>query len=143
MKDSYLVLLYTHGAYAVFVVGSIALGLNMLFLTPAFMPLSLDKWLVGIVFLLHGVSKLLAFLLRGSSDTWPKVAMASTVAVHMFWFVATTYDFFARSLTSLQLPIFCAIVAAQGFIAFIQPSANPAASPSPLPIPTPVTGMEQ
>lgn len=119
-------------AYAVYaVVLSIPLGLNMIFLTPAFMPLGIDKWWVGLAFLAEGLIKLV-FLIRNRPDDWLRSSMGITIFVYLFWAAATTYDFFDRSLTSLQLPIFCAGVAASAVVLLAQGFTSPA--PSILPI---------
>lgn len=124
MYDTY------HSLYKVYIFltfGSIALGLNFIFLTPAFMPLHLEKWLVGMAFLGCGITELLLLLWFGSNPKWASISMAIGVIIYLFWAVATTYDFFDRSLTSLQLPIYCAIVAGVGFFLLLVPFINPAA----------------
>lgn len=112
--------------YVIFAVGSILLGLNMFLLTPAFMPLSLDKWVVGLVFLGCGVIKTLILIFGRSNHKWLRLSMSLSVLIYSSWAVFTTYDFFASSLTSLQLPIFCLIVALLGLSSLPEPFTNPA-----------------
>lgn len=111
--------------YMTFAVASISSGLNFIFLTPAFMPLSTDKWLIGLIFLGPGIVKLM-LLLFGVNHLWLRTAMAVTVGIYTFWSMLLTYDFFDRSLTSLQLPIFVITLAILGFWWLVEPMVNPA-----------------
>lgn len=123
MRDTHPTLYKTHMTFAV---GSILSGLNFLFLTPAFMPLSIDKWPVGLIFLGCGIVQLTLLLLSRTRPFLLKASMALTVFIMMFWAGALTYDFFDRSLTSMQLPIFVLELAVIALWQFIEPLLNPA-----------------
>lgn len=112
--------------YRTLAVISIASGLNLFFLTPAFMPLSLDKWIVGIFFLSCGIGQAAFLWINPKDHIWLMVSMAFTVGVYTFWAGALTYDFFDRSLTSLQLPIFVIGLARLALIFLTEPFTNPA-----------------
>lgn len=122
MKNTHPNLYKTYLTYAVL---SIALGLNFFFLTPAFMPFQLDKFRVGLPFLGCGIIKLM-LLLFNSRNKWLRLSMALSVFIYTFWAGALTFDFFDRSLTSMQLPIFVLGLAALGYFLLIEPATNPA-----------------
>lgn len=122
MKDRHPTLWKVYLTYAL---GSILAGLNFIYLTPAFMPFDMPKWPVGLIFLSCGVIELL-LLLFVSSATWLRRSMALTVFIYLFWVGALTYDFFARSQTSMQLPIFVLIGATVALFSLIEPFINPA-----------------
>lgn len=110
--------------YLLFAVLSIALGLNFYYLTPPFMPLSVPKEPVSLVFLGCGVIKLMLLLIK-SKHSWLRLSMATSVAIYTFWAIALTADFFLRSQTSLQLPIFVMGLAALGGLLLLEPFINP------------------
>lgn len=104
---------------------SIGLGLNFWFLTPAFMPLKIPKELVAPIFFICGVIKL-GLLLFSHNRTYLRLSMALSIVIYLFWAIATTYDFFARSLTSLQLPMFVTGVAVLGLWQLLARFTEPA-----------------
>lgn len=124
--------------YVIYTVALLALGFNFIFLTPAFMPLSIDntKWAIGLVFLGCGFLDLVLLLVNSYltpryEDTMRpllRFSMALSAITYGFWAVATTFDFFDRSQTSMQLPIYCALAAAFGFVLLTVPFTNPAES---------------
>lgn len=122
MRDTHPNLWKTYLAYAVL---SIALGLNFLFLTPTFMPLDIPEWLIGLTLLACGVFKL-DLLLLNSHNKWLRLSMALSVFIYSFWAVATTYDFFRLSQTSMQLPLTYMGLAVLGFLLLLEPAINPA-----------------
>lgn len=111
--------------YMAFAVLSMALGLNFLFLTPTFMPLDVPKWPIGIALMGCSLIKLALLLLNGSNKQL-RLSMSLSVLIYSFWAVATTYDFFSRSLTSMQLPLTYMGLAALGFLLLLEPAINPA-----------------
>lgn len=107
---------------------SVASGLNLIILTPPFMPISIDKWLIGMVFLSVGLIEL-ALLLRGPANrNWLRASMALTVLIYLFWAVLLTYDWYDRSLTSLQLPVWVIGGAAWSCWLLREPFKNPASA---------------
>lgn len=122
MRDTHPNLYKTYMAFAVL---SIALGLNFLFLTPAFMPLDIPEWLIGLTLLGCGLSKL-TLLILNSHMTLLRSSMALSVAIYSFWAAALTFDFFRLSQTSLQLPICYMGLAALGLVLLAEPFTNPA-----------------
>lgn len=105
---------------------SIGLGFNFIILTPAFMPLTLPKEPIGLIFLGCGWPSLALLIFSPPGHMWLRVSMALSVAIYTFWAGALIYDFFDRSLTSLQLPLFTMGIAAIGFWWLIEPMINPA-----------------
>lgn len=109
-------------AYAVL---SAALGLNFLFLTPPFMPLDVPKWPIGLLLLGCSLVKL-TLLLLNTRNRWLRLSMALSVTIYAFWAMGTTYDFFARSQTSMQLPLTYMGLATLGALLLMEPFINPA-----------------
>lgn len=122
MRNAHPTLYRTYLIYAVL---SIALGLNFLFLTPAFMPLDIPKWPIGLALLGCGLTKL-ELLLLGRNSTWLRPSMALSVAIYSFWGGALTFDFVRLSQTSMQLPLCYLGLAALGLVLLDEPFTNPA-----------------
>lgn len=112
-------------AYLVFALLSITLGLNFLFLTPAFMPLDIPELLIGLTLLGCGISKL-TLLILNSYMALLRSSMALSVTIYSFWAGALTFDFIRLSQTSLQLPLTYIGLASLGLILLTEPFANPA-----------------
>lgn len=122
MRTTHPNLYKTYVAYAVL---SIALGLNFLFLTPAFRPLETPGWAIGSIFLGCGLIKL-TLLLLSTNHARLRLSMALSVVIYSFWAGALTFDFFRLSQTSLQLPLTYAGLAALGVLLLLEPFTNPA-----------------
>lgn len=120
MRNTHPTLYKTYLAYGLL---TVALGLNFVFLTPAFMPLSASKWVVGNAFLACGFINLLILL---KTTTWLRLSMMLSVALYAFWAGALTVDFFRLSQTSMQLPLTYFGLAALGIFLLTEPFVNPA-----------------
>lgn len=126
MRNTHPNLYKTYVTYALL---SIALGLNFLFLRPAFMPLDMPRWPIGLVFLGCGVSKLLALMLP-SPHVLLRLSMSLSVAIYTFWGGLLTFEFVRLSQTSLQLPLTYIGLAVLGVILLTEPLVNPATAAS-------------
>lgn len=120
--------LYT--MYLTYALLSIALGLNFLFLHPAFDPLHIPKWSIGTAFLGCGVVKL-TLLVFASNTTSLRLSMALSVALMSFWAGALTFAFFQLHQTSMQLPLTYIGLAVLGFLLLTEPFINPATEKKP------------
>lgn len=116
-----------YGAYLMYGLLCVALGLNFLFLNPTFDPLNVPKQVPGGVFLVLGTC-LLTFLNVRRSATLLRAAMASLIGVFLFWTGALTLDFFRLGQTSLQLPITFLALGALAIPLTIEPLVNPVTS---------------
>lgn len=128
MRNSHPVLYKVYLAYAL---GSIALGLNFIFLTPTFMPLDFPKEPIGIAFMSCGGSKLMFLLLSEIFPTtyinmWLRLSMMISVIIFGFWATALIIDFFRLSQTSMQLPLMYILAAVLGALLLLEPFINPA-----------------
>lgn len=112
-------------SYLTYALLSIALGLNFLFLHPAFDPLGIPKAAAGVAFLGCGALKMV-LMLAAARVSWLRASMALSVAIMTFWAAALTAEFFLRSQTSLQLPLTFIALAALGFLLTTEPGVNPA-----------------
>lgn len=112
--------------YLVYALVSLALGVNFIIATPAFMPLSTPKFPVGLPFVGCGLL-LLVFLVPLKSDhNWLRRFMALTLGIFLFWAGALTVDFVRLSQTSMQLPICYIGLLAWGYFLLEEPPINPA-----------------
>lgn len=113
--------------YMIYALGCVAFGLNFLLLNPTFDPLSIPKWIAGIVALPLGLSSLLVLNLplNGRARTVARVLMLLSIIAMLFWCGALVKDFFDRNMTSLQLPIAYVIIALFGYPLLLEPDENP------------------
>lgn len=104
-------------------IGNISLALNLWFFPPAFMPYGVNRFPVGILFFVLGVS--LVVFLNIHRDL-RKIRLALTISCwfSVGWAVSNTYQFFTAN-ASLQLPIYIIIVAAHQVVAAIESPVNP------------------
>lgn len=102
---------------------NIGLGLNFLFTMPTFNPYQIDKTIVGSIFLLLGLSKLI-FLLLVHNLKAVRVVMALEVAFMIFWGIGTSITFF-QGRTSLQLFVLYIGLAVLEITRLTEPGINP------------------
>lgn len=106
-------------------VGLVALGLNFLFLKPAFDPLGVTKTASGAVFLAVGIPKV--FVLNRRLP----LSVIRTVITIQLW-VMLTYAglqvaaFWKEAQTSLQSPILYVMLSAVELVLLREPYVNPA-----------------
>lgn len=110
-------------AITILAVACIALGLNFLLTTPTFSPLNIPKEVIGITFMVLGVSKMI--LLNFHRDLkLLRVVMAITFSFIMFWGLINSRQAFAGK-SSFQLSIVYLTIAALEFPLLIEGSVNP------------------
>lgn len=120
-----------YGMYITYALLGIALGLNFIFLHPAFQPLGIPKWTIGAAFVVCGAIQL-TLLLFVWNPTALRLLMALAVALMTFWAAVLTWEYFRLHQTSLQLPITYVGLAALGFLLLAEPFINPVtATPTP------------
>jgi hypothetical protein len=101
-----------------------ALGLNFLFLTPAFNPLGVPKMPTGVVFVAIAVAKLITLNMQG--PLWRlRAATATSVALMFSYGVLQVAAFFQLGQTSLQSPILYFGLALVEFWLLSEPFTNP------------------
>lgn len=116
--------LFLYRCIMTFAATSIGLGLNFLFTNPTFNPYNIPKELVGIVFLVLGVSKVV-FLNFIYSLRIVRFTMAAEVGFIVFWGIGTSITYF-QGKTSLQLFVLYVILFALLEIwAMMEPVINP------------------
>ena len=114
-------------AYTVYALACIMLGLNFFFLTPAFNPLDLSKYVPGGIFLAIGVAELV-FLNAFRSTAWLRLSIAVMITAMFFWTGALVFDFIRLDQTSLQLPITFAALGLLAVPLLLEPPTNPITS---------------
>lgn len=102
---------------------NIALGFNFYFSQPTFDPLHIHKNVIGTIFMVLGVSKLL-FLNVSRNLKVLRALMAFGVGLLFFWGLANTQQFFAGK-SSLQLPLLYLALSFLQFPMLIEPAVNP------------------
>jgi len=109
--------------YLGFAVLSLSLGLNFIFLTPAFLPLGIPSYLVGLAFGGSGVAQLTILTFTASGKAI-RLSMAVTLCTYIFWAAALTFDYVRFSQTSMQLPMMYIALAGLGFLLLEEPFAS-------------------
>lgn len=133
MRDTHPTLWHFYLLYALL---SMGLGLNFIFLTPAFMPLGIDKLVAGLAFCMCGLVKV-GLLAGNAPNNLARLSMTVSVFLYGFWAAASTHDFFALDQTSLQQPILYVGLAAVAVRLLLSTTAATA-----LPITSPTEGVE-
>lgn len=100
-----------------------ALGLNFFFTSPTFNPLGIPYPVVGAVFLVLGVSKII-FLNFVLDLAWVRRVMAAQVFLAAFWGIGAGITYI-QGLTSLQLTILYGGFAFIEVFLLIEPPVNP------------------
>lgn len=121
-----------------FAIINIALGLNFFYANPTFNPYQIDKTIVGLVFLILGMSKLI-FLNVHRSLKIVRFLMAAEIIFMVFWGIGSTITFFTGH-TSLQLFVLYIGLAVQEIFLLLEPPANPMTGESPA---NPMTGQKE
>lgn len=101
----------------------IAEGFNFLFSTPTFKPYDISNDLIGSVFLILGVSKIV-FLNLYRNLLLARVVVALSSGFLLFWGITNTQQFFLGK-ASLQLPIFIVGLALVQLRTLSEPSVQP------------------
>lgn len=104
----------------------IALAVNLYFGKPTFNPYGLSKEVVGLVFLVLGVSKIV-FLNLYHNLRLVRLIMAVSAAFMMFWGVSNSQQSFAGK-ASFQLPILYVTLAILNLFLLVEPASNPVSS---------------
>lgn len=102
---------------------SFAVGLNFLFLKPAFDPLGIPKTLLGFVFMIVGIV-LICALKWGKILRWSRWASAISVGWYVIYTGLLVAAIFQEQQTSAQLPIFVAYAARSVFRWTVDPFLN-------------------
>lgn len=105
-------------------VGCVAIGLNFLFLKPAFNPLDIPKEVFGWLFLTLGLVELL-FLNFLRNWRLLRLVAALLLALLTFYAILLTYQFFEKNQTSMQLPITYIMIVWLVFASLKEPFINP------------------
>lgn len=108
-----------------FAVIHVALALNFFFANPTFNPYGFDKNIVGAIFLILGVSKII-FLVIYRSLQAVRFVMAADIAFMVFWGVGSSITFFTGQ-TSLQLFVLYLGMSVSELFLLLEPPANPVA----------------
>lgn len=103
---------------------TMALGLNFLFLTPAFNPLGVPKMPTGFVFCGVSIAKLVTLNMHGDLRRL-RLATACSVALMFTWGVLQTLAYFQLKMTSLQSPILYFGLALVEYWLLTEPFTNP------------------
>lgn len=106
--------------------GCVALGLNFIFLKPAFNPLDIPKEIFGILFLALGLAKL--YFVNFYRVKVLRSLMALEVSLMFFYSLLLIFQFFQLNQTSLQLPITYLIIVALEYPLLVEPFINPVTS---------------
>lgn len=83
---------------------NIALALNFIFLTPAFDPLGINKYIFGVIFIVMGAVKILALNIA-APPRFLRFTVAANVSLFLFFGGILVAGFFSEGQTSLQLPL--------------------------------------
>lgn len=108
----------------------IGLGINFLVTTPTFNPYTIPYEIIGILFLMLGMFKII--LLHFIRDlVWLRRVMAAEIIVSLWWGIGASITFF-RGQTSLQLPILYAGLSLLEVFLLLEPFVNPLTQEEPL-----------
>lgn len=101
----------------------IALAVNLYFSKPTFSPYDIDKNVIASIFLVLGVSKIIALNLYHNLKLVRLLASIAT-SFMMFWGLSNTEQAFAGK-ASFQLPILFITLSIINFLLLIEPASNP------------------
>lgn len=106
-----------------FAIINIALALNFFFTNPTFNPYGINKAIVGTVFLVLGVSKIIFLNFKRNLKT-VRFLMTAEIIFMLFWGIGSTITFF-QGKTSLQLFVLYVGMAVNEVFLLLEPAVNP------------------
>jgi hypothetical protein len=110
-------------AIMTFAILSILLGINFLLAKPTFNPYGIDYMIIGVIFIILGMGKVI-FLNLHRSVRAVRILMSGEIGFMVFWAIGTTITFF-QGKTSLQLFIlYVGLTVFEAFLLF-EPFSNP------------------
>lgn len=101
----------------------IGLGLNFLLAKPAFNPYGINVYIIGVIFLSLGLSKLFFLMFRRNLRV-VRIVMALSIGFTLFWGFGTIFSFL-RGQTSLQMFVLYVGLAVIEMSLLLEPLVNP------------------
>lgn len=101
----------------------LGLGLNFWFTTPTFNPYGVDKFIIGTIFALLGLSQIL-FLLIFRDLRKVRITLAVSISWMMFWGLSNSQQSFAGN-ASFQLPVLFITISILQIPLLIESPVNP------------------